>query len=303
MLLSTVGPFVRWGEPAVRGRDRRGRALPRLDGRGAVHPARLRALGPAAPGPRASALLTAMGYDWVPGNLAGGAGAAPRRARRRARSTVGYFITGGGMGAAHERRHARRRRRACMLEPGYTFRGGRIVAERGGARVRAFDASAGARAGDLRRRRPSTSRCRASSPGAARRRRLPRLVRRRVAPAAGAVARRRRWRPGCPASAARSAPRCRGLVKGSTGGPDAEARAKSGSLVVAEAPTTRRARAGRPCAWRASTATTSPPTCSPGRAAAAAGGLQGTGALGPVDGFGLDALQAGVAAAGSSRGP
>ena len=35
-----------------------------------------------------------------------------------------------------------------------------------------------------------------------------------------------------------------------------------------------------------------------GAATAAAGGLRGTGALGPVDGFGLDELQAGAAEAG-----
>ena len=33
----------------------------------------------------------------------------------------------------------------------------------------------------------------------------------------------------------------------------------------------------------------------------AAGGLRGAGALGPVDGFGLDALEAGVAQAGITR--
>jgi hypothetical protein len=34
---------------------------------------------------------------------------------------------------------------------------------------------------------------------------------------------------------------------------------------------------------------------------AAGGGLHGTGALGPVDGFGLDALEQGVAQAGLAR--
>jgi hypothetical protein len=34
---------------------------------------------------------------------------------------------------------------------------------------------------------------------------------------------------------------------------------------------------------------------------AAAGELRGTGALGPVDGFGLDALEGGVAEAGLAR--
>ena len=38
-----------------------------------------------------------------------------------------------------------------------------------------------------------------------------------------------------------------------------------------------------------------------GAETAARGGLQGTGALGPVDGFGLDALEAGCAEAGIAR--
>ena len=38
-----------------------------------------------------------------------------------------------------------------------------------------------------------------------------------------------------------------------------------------------------------------------GAETAAGGGLQGTGALGPVDGFGLDALEAGCAEAGIAR--
>ena len=38
-----------------------------------------------------------------------------------------------------------------------------------------------------------------------------------------------------------------------------------------------------------------------GAQSAARGGLQGTGALGPVDGFGLEALEAGCAEAGLAR--
>jgi short subunit dehydrogenase-like uncharacterized protein len=93
------------------------------------------------------------------------------------------------------------------------------------------------------------------------------------------------------------------LVKGSTGGPDAAARAKSSSVVLAEAfdaAGTKLATVrlegrngydftGAVLAWGATTA--------------AAGGLQGTGALGPVDGFGLDALQRGCAEAGIARAP
>jgi hypothetical protein len=91
------------------------------------------------------------------------------------------------------------------------------------------------------------------------------------------------------------------LVKGSTGGPDAATRAKSSSVVLAEArdaggTVLAEARlegingydlTARFLAWGAQTA--------------ARGGLQGTGALGPVDGFGLEALEAGCAEAGLAR--
>ena len=91
------------------------------------------------------------------------------------------------------------------------------------------------------------------------------------------------------------------LVKGSTGGPDAAARAPITTVILAEAYDAAGTRladvrleginfydfTARILAWGAETV--------------ARGGLQGTGALGPVDGFGLDALEAGCAEAGIAR--
>jgi short subunit dehydrogenase-like uncharacterized protein len=92
-------------------------------------------------------------------------------------------------------------------------------------------------------------------------------------------------------------------VKGSTGGPDARARGRSRARVVAEALDD----AGNPLAtvtlvggdpydftaailaWGAETAL--------------GGGLLGTGALGPVDAFGLDSLHTAVLDAGWTRHP
>ena len=93
----------------------------------------------------------------------------------------------------------------------------------------------------------------------------------------------------------------RPLVKGSTGGPDAAAReeharscsprpATPAGTVLAEA------RLEGVNGYDV-TAASWPGARRPPRA----GGLQGTGALGPVDGFGLDALQAGCAEAGITR--
>ena len=44
VLVTTVGPFVRWGAPAAAAAVDRGRALPRLDRRAALHPRGVRAL-------------------------------------------------------------------------------------------------------------------------------------------------------------------------------------------------------------------------------------------------------------------
>ena len=88
------------------------------------------------------------------------------------------------------------------------------------------------------------------------------------------------------------------FVQGSTGGPDAEARAKWGSHIVAIAYDASGREltkvqlqgvdgytfTGRMLAWAAERA--------------ASGGLKATGALGPVDGFGLEELTAGAAEAG-----
>jgi hypothetical protein len=91
------------------------------------------------------------------------------------------------------------------------------------------------------------------------------------------------------------------VVKGSSGGPDAAARARVRSIVLAEAfdgdgACLAGARleginfydfTANVLAWGAQTA--------------AAGGLQSVGALGPVDGFGLEALERGCADAGIAR--
>ena len=55
----------------------------------------MRSSSATAPPRRAAgaALLTAMGYDWVPGNLAG-ALAAERAGEAAVRVDTGYFLTG-----------------------------------------------------------------------------------------------------------------------------------------------------------------------------------------------------------------
>jgi short subunit dehydrogenase-like uncharacterized protein len=88
---------------------------------------------------------------------------------------------------------------------------------------------------------------------------------------------------------------------GSTGGPDAEARAKVGSLVVAEAFDARGTRLSAVRLKGVNPYDFTAAVLAWGAETAAGGGLQGTGALGPVDGFGLEALVRGCAEAGISR--
>jgi len=91
------------------------------------------------------------------------------------------------------------------------------------------------------------------------------------------------------------------MVKGSTGGPDAEARLKSTSHIVGIVYDANGKQlsevhvagvngydfTGRILAW--------------GAARAAEGGLHGAGALGPAEAFGLDELEQGCAEAGIAR--
>src|SRR3954466_10772937 len=75
-----------------------------------------------------------MAFDWVPGNLA--AGLALAEAGEAATNLdVAYFK----LGPVAATGGARTSSAGIMLEPGYSFRGGRIVTERGGAHVRSFE--------------------------------------------------------------------------------------------------------------------------------------------------------------------
>ena len=101
VLLSTVGPFARFGAPAVEAAIDAGATY--IDSTG--EPAFIRDVFEAW-GPRAersgSALLTAMGYDWVPGNLAG-ALAVEEAGTAASRLEIGYFSSGAAAGSAAAR--------------------------------------------------------------------------------------------------------------------------------------------------------------------------------------------------------
>jgi short subunit dehydrogenase-like uncharacterized protein len=291
VLVSTVGPFLRWGTAAVQAAIAAGAHY--LDSTG--EPPFIRAVferhGPAALA-AGSGLLTAMGYDYVPGNLAGAL--ALREAGADAvRVDVGYFVSGDRAGQFSG--GTRASAAGMLAEPAYAFRGGALVGERAARDVRAFDG------------RPAVS------VGASEQFALPRIhpglrdvsvwlgwfgpASRPLQLLSGATALATKL-PGVRGAITASAGR---LVRGSTGGPDAATRARARSHVTAVASDA----AGEPLATvRLEGASPYDFTASMLAWAAmriAAGGLAGSGALGPVDGFGLDELERGVAAAGFVR--
>jgi short subunit dehydrogenase-like uncharacterized protein len=141
VLVSTAGPFVKVGRSAVAAAVDAGAIY--LDSSG--EPPFIRQVFEAF-GPRAertgAVLLPALGYDYVPGNLAGAlalAAAGPAAARVQ----VGYFVRGNlrkGTSAGTRASVA-----GVLLEPGYAFRGGRVVSQRTAARVRSFELDGTAR--------------------------------------------------------------------------------------------------------------------------------------------------------------
>jgi short subunit dehydrogenase-like uncharacterized protein len=134
VLVSTAGPFMKVGRPVVAAAVDAGAVY--LDSSG--EPPFIRQVFEEF-GPRAertgAVLLTAFGYDYVPGNLAG-ALALQAAGPAAARVQIGYFVSG------DIRRGTSAGTRASMtgvlLEPGYAFRGGRIVTERTAAHVTSF---------------------------------------------------------------------------------------------------------------------------------------------------------------------
>jgi len=135
VLVSTAGPFMKVGRPVVAAAVDAGAVY--LDSTG--EPPFIRQVFEEF-GPRAertgAVLLTAFGYDYVPGNLAG-ALALQAAGPAAARVQVGYFVRGDIRRAASA--GTRASVTGMLLEPGYAFRGGRIVNERTAAHVTSFE--------------------------------------------------------------------------------------------------------------------------------------------------------------------
>jgi short subunit dehydrogenase-like uncharacterized protein len=291
VLVSTVGPFVRWG----------GAALDAAIGAGALYldstgePPFIREVfeqrGVPARAANAS-LVTAFGYDFVPGNLAA-ALALDRAGDRAAKVSVGYFITGGGMDLRGAMSGGTAASLAgVLLAPHYGFRGGRLVTERSAKRVKSFQAGSKQFTGvsigcsehfALPRQSPSLREVDVYlgwfGPGSRPMQAMSML---------GEI-------PGMRAGAEKLASR---FVKGSTGGPGPEARAKSGSLVIAEVEDAAGTLVERVELRGPNGYTFTGDILAWGAQQAAEHGMNETGALGPVDAFGLSTLEAACAEIG-----
>jgi short subunit dehydrogenase-like uncharacterized protein len=249
-------------------------------------------------GPRAdrsgTGMVTAAGYDWVPGNLAG-ALALREAGDAAAKVAVGYFMKGPGSMSGGTALSAA----STMLDPSFSYREGEIKTERGAARARKFDVEGKEWWG--------------VSVGGTEHFALP-----RVAPSLREVDVELGWM----GSASRVMPivtapvdlltkvppakagierLLRQFVKGSTGGPDAETRAKSGSFVVAVTYDSGDRELSQVEVSGVNGYTFTGDVSAWAAAEAAANGFQATGALGPVDAFGLERLEQGVAEAGITR--
>ena len=292
VLVATVGPFMRYGRPAVEAAVAAGAHY--LDSTG--EPPFIREVferygaGAARTG---SALLTAMGYDFVPGNLAG-ALALERAGERAVRIDTGYYNVGGGDNGMSG--GTRASLAGVLLEPAFAWRDGRIVTERSARRLRSFDVDG--------KQLPAVS------VGASDHFGLP-----AVAPRLREVNAYLGWfgamsRPMQVSAAAVSVvaavPGARSLaqrvtgrfVKGSTGGPNAEQRAKVRSHIAAIAYDESGHELAEVHVTGVDGYTYTAGMLAWSAARAAAGGLRGTGALGPVEAFGLRELEAGAAESG-----
>lgn len=295
VLVTTVGPFMRWGDAALDAAI--GKRAHYLDSTG--EGPFIRKVFEKA-GPRAQAagvgLFTAMGYDYLPGNLAGGLALREGGPDVR-RLDIGYFWTGIGNASNAMSGGTRASAVAVSLEPSFTWRDGRLVTERGGKRVKSFEVASGKTASGI-------------SIGTTEAFALPRLQpdvwhvdtylgwfgpASRVFQGMTAVTSLATKVPGVKAGMGALATK---LVKGSTGGPDAASRAGNRSVIVADGYDVSGTKIAHVRLEGPNGYDLTAGFLSWGAEQAAAGKVKGAGALGPVDGFGLDELQAGAASCG-----
>jgi len=137
VLVSTVGPFVKWGLAAVRAAVAAG--VTYLDSTGEAAFIRRVFEELDAPARRSgAALLTAMGYDFAPGSFAG-ALALDEAGEAAARVDIGYYALGGS--ASSMSAGTRESMVGVTLSDAFAYRDGHIRTVRPVERVRSFNVS------------------------------------------------------------------------------------------------------------------------------------------------------------------
>lgn len=292
VLVSTVGPFVRLGDTALRAAIACGSHY--LDSTG--EPAFIRRVfdeGAAAPG----CLLSAFGYDYVPGNLAGGLALA--EAGEAATSLeVGYFTTGRPSGLGLSTGTLASIATITAL-PSYAYRDGALRSERAARRVGRYELPGGDRAG--------------ISVGGSEHLSLPRVHptlrdvdvhlgwagpwSRAVQVGSAALDGALRIPGASRALGALTAP----LARRTGEGPDAQERRRTGSLVVARAAAPDGTLLAEVELRGPNAYTLTAELMAWGAQRLATGEPRRCGAVGPVEAFGLDALRDGCEALGLNR--
>lgn len=135
VLVSTVGPFVRWGKVAAEAALAKGAHYIDSTGEGPFIREVFQTYGPQAE-QKGITMMTALGYDWAPGNLAG-ATAVERGGDEVSVVKVGYFNGGkpskGSMSGGTMASSA-----GVMFYPSYTYADGELVTERSASRKHEF---------------------------------------------------------------------------------------------------------------------------------------------------------------------
>ncbi len=294
VLISTVGPFHRWGGPALDAAVSQGAHYIDSCGEGPFIRKVLEDYHDAA---RAAecALLPAFGYDYVPGNLAGAL--AVRDAGAAVRSLdIAYFATGSlhrGLSSGTRATIA-----AGLHEPTFVLRGGTVTTERTARSVRRF------RVGNRQRQAFSVS----GSEIFLLHDHLPTIrditvyngwfpsMSRGIQAAAAGLAAAAALPVGKRILDARAARQA-----GSAGGPDAKERAATRSYVVAVARDQHGNLLAQTHLEGPSIYDLTAELIAWGAERAAAGQVRGAGALGPIQAFGLDALRDGCQSIGLHR--
>jgi short subunit dehydrogenase-like uncharacterized protein len=294
VLVSTVGPFSRWGEAALTAAMRRGVVYLDSSGEPAFISTVFRRDGDARHS--GAALITAMGYDYVPGALAGAL--ALRRAGPRAkRVEIGYFAPGRRASAGLSR-GTRLSVAGALLAGSVAYRDGRLQTVPAGERLRRFRVDGSARP--------------ALSIGGAEHRGLPRLHSAleevnvyagwfgNATPClrAGSLALSRML------SSATLRRRLAGIAERLADRPtNAVTDGAGDSLVIATAHERAGATLARVVLRGPEPYTFTAHLMAWAACTAACAGVAGTGALGPVEAFGLSSLQQGCAHAGLREVP